>query len=318
LSIRTLGLINMTGRIYDPALRRFLTPDPFVQAPLFSQSHNPYSYVWNNPATLIDPTGTQSVRSESGDEYRWEPSEEGGAYVPSRGFGEGLGEVIEITGPAPSSDDDNATDTLSTGRGIGLLDIAAHPEAFLSEPALTHQEWDWLRTHHPAEAKSLYDWQSARYKDRMEADRRAKEAKFYAMLGPLKLGGDLYMRYVLGNILPGGRIAMMIIDPPSPLEERGLGISARGGSGPRLFRGEIRVRTFEQSRDYSGVPRCRYCGKEITLKPGQPNTMHVDHFEPHSRGGPTTDANATPSCPTCNLRKYKMTISEFAKKMLTW
>ena len=50
------GLIDMRGRVYDHETRRFLTPDPFVQAPLFSQSHNRYSYVWNNPATLIDPT----------------------------------------------------------------------------------------------------------------------------------------------------------------------------------------------------------------------------------------------------------------------
>ena len=47
----------MGGRVYDPDTRRFLTPDPFIQAPLFSQSHNRYPYVWNNPATLIDPSG---------------------------------------------------------------------------------------------------------------------------------------------------------------------------------------------------------------------------------------------------------------------
>ncbi len=52
-----IGLINMKGRIYDPKARHFLTPDPFVQAPLFSQSHNRYSYAWNNPTTFIDPSG---------------------------------------------------------------------------------------------------------------------------------------------------------------------------------------------------------------------------------------------------------------------
>jgi RHS repeat-associated protein len=57
-----LALTNMRGRIYDPIARRFLTPDPFV-SPLFSQSYNRYSYVWNNPATLIDPTGFLPSRS---------------------------------------------------------------------------------------------------------------------------------------------------------------------------------------------------------------------------------------------------------------
>ncbi len=52
-----LGLINMQGRIYDPAVGRFTTPDPFVQAPFFSQSLNRYAYAFNNPVTLTDPTG---------------------------------------------------------------------------------------------------------------------------------------------------------------------------------------------------------------------------------------------------------------------
>ena len=50
-------LVNMRGRIYDARLGRFTTPDPFVQAPFFSQSLNRYSYVLNNPASLVDPNG---------------------------------------------------------------------------------------------------------------------------------------------------------------------------------------------------------------------------------------------------------------------
>ena len=33
-----LGLINMNARLYDPLLGRFLSPDPYVQAPEHSQS----------------------------------------------------------------------------------------------------------------------------------------------------------------------------------------------------------------------------------------------------------------------------------------
>jgi RHS repeat-associated protein len=51
------GLINMRGRIYDPRTTRFLTPDPLAQSPLFSQSLNLYSYVYNNPINFTDPTG---------------------------------------------------------------------------------------------------------------------------------------------------------------------------------------------------------------------------------------------------------------------
>jgi len=37
------GLINMRGRIFDPTIRRFITPDPFVSIPFSSQSYNPCS-----------------------------------------------------------------------------------------------------------------------------------------------------------------------------------------------------------------------------------------------------------------------------------
>ncbi len=51
------GYINMSGRIFDPATRRFLTPDPLVSFPSFSQSFNRYSYALNSPLTFVDPSG---------------------------------------------------------------------------------------------------------------------------------------------------------------------------------------------------------------------------------------------------------------------
>ncbi len=55
-----LGLINMQGRIYHPGIGRFTTPDPLVQAPGFSQSQSRYSYVWNRPLRMVDPSGLEA------------------------------------------------------------------------------------------------------------------------------------------------------------------------------------------------------------------------------------------------------------------
>ena len=50
-------LINMNGRVYDPLIGRFLSPDMYVQLPGFSQSFNRYSYCLNNPLKYTDPSG---------------------------------------------------------------------------------------------------------------------------------------------------------------------------------------------------------------------------------------------------------------------
>jgi RHS repeat-associated protein len=52
-----LGLVNMRGRMYDPMLGRFLTPDPIVQAPMATQGWNRHAYVANSPRNFVDPTG---------------------------------------------------------------------------------------------------------------------------------------------------------------------------------------------------------------------------------------------------------------------
>jgi len=50
-------LINMNARVQDPKIGMFISADPFVQAPYHAPSLNRYSYAWNNPMTLSDPSG---------------------------------------------------------------------------------------------------------------------------------------------------------------------------------------------------------------------------------------------------------------------
>ncbi|MBP1617274.1 MAG: wapA 1 [Bacteroidetes bacterium] len=59
--LAAFGLINMNARLYDPALGRFLSPDPYVQAPDFSQNFNRYSYCLNNPLRFTDPSGEWAI-----------------------------------------------------------------------------------------------------------------------------------------------------------------------------------------------------------------------------------------------------------------
>ena len=54
------NLLNMNARLYDPWTARFLSPDPYVQLPDFTQSFNRYSYCLNNPFKFVDPSGKDS------------------------------------------------------------------------------------------------------------------------------------------------------------------------------------------------------------------------------------------------------------------
>jgi RHS repeat-associated protein len=66
-------IINMNGRLYDPVICRFFSPDNFVQIPEFTQSFNRYSYCLNNPLKYVDPSGERWVDVDD----IWEIDEEG-------------------------------------------------------------------------------------------------------------------------------------------------------------------------------------------------------------------------------------------------
>ncbi len=55
--LSSVGLVHMNGRLYDPAVRRFLGPDNFIQDPYNTQNFNRYSYVLNSPLVYTDPSG---------------------------------------------------------------------------------------------------------------------------------------------------------------------------------------------------------------------------------------------------------------------
>jgi RHS repeat-associated protein len=82
----SLGLYDYRARFYDPALGRFLQPDPLVPEPGNPQALNRYAYVNNNPLKYTDPGGhwletawdilniawdIQAIRQDPGNLWNW-------------------------------------------------------------------------------------------------------------------------------------------------------------------------------------------------------------------------------------------------------
>ncbi|MBQ3239017.1 MAG: VCBS repeat-containing protein [Bacteroidaceae bacterium] len=55
--LREFDLINMNGRVYDPAVAQFLSPDPYIQDASNWLNYNRYAYCYNNPTRYVDPDG---------------------------------------------------------------------------------------------------------------------------------------------------------------------------------------------------------------------------------------------------------------------
>ena len=70
------GLVDMGGRVYDPELGMFLSPDPVVANRHSAQDWNPYAYVGNRPLSRVDPTG-----------FTWAPVDCGAGWAPCLGGG---------------------------------------------------------------------------------------------------------------------------------------------------------------------------------------------------------------------------------------
>jgi hypothetical protein len=98
----------------------------------------------------------------------------------------------------------------------------------------------------------------------------------------------------------------------SPHPERGAFPAGKGNPrGSRRPSPALRDKIFEKGKDAGGVPRCEYCGDEITRAPRQTNSYEADHRTAWSRGGATVEENLGSACRTCNREKSVMSAEEY-------
>ncbi len=65
--VDNFALINFNGRMYDPVLAHFLSPDPYIQNPENPLNYNRYSYCLYSPLQYVDPSGEKiEITGEDG------------------------------------------------------------------------------------------------------------------------------------------------------------------------------------------------------------------------------------------------------------
>ncbi|MBJ7539669.1 RHS repeat-associated core domain-containing protein [Marinomonas sp. C1424] len=84
-----VGLIHMNGRVYDPEIARFISADPIIQAPMYLQDYNRYTYAWNNPLAITDPSGFIDDYSNSQPDSSWNGGSGSSSSSSSGGSGDG-------------------------------------------------------------------------------------------------------------------------------------------------------------------------------------------------------------------------------------
>ncbi len=336
-----LDLIDMKGRVYDIEARRFLTPDPFIPAPLFSQSHNRYSYVWNNPATLIDPTGFHP------DDFETETtcffivcwsnstaSDGGTSGGGSVGDGGSSTNGVSTTVPQqPAAATPNSSDASGTipfepqGSGGGLLLPGDAPtdnfvaaggagpwisiQSFL-DPTWGYVDWDAYEYVTPSQAAQALGWSPdlGSYADvsaRANADPKFRE--LIQRTNALKRPGafDRELGVMASTMGPSRGPTRPIINLDAPR----TGVRA---SGSKISAAEQRAVNALGDAHGCWTPGCGARVPGTKPRPGRPQGNWVgDHQLPNSLTAPGAPQFLVPHCAGCSREQ-----GLFLARMVNW
>jgi RHS repeat-associated protein len=343
-----VGLVHMNGRVYDPLLARFGTPDPTTESPFSTQGWNRYSYVGNSPLNFTDPSGYcfmgcfwQPIFKAIQNLFRQFPI---------------LGTIIQIAagaicGPVCAI----AASTIVAGITSGKLGLALRA-GFITAVTFGIAEFAQglvgdLGGAFAAGADSgsggnPIDWGS---RSNLAGPGYERSLELVAPPAPVATGvmgatvgapnayayvGASETSMSLWPSLVGGAANMILPEPPlrsysqiqlaqafPPVQlfaRPPIVTGPRGGPLTPLERlppgsadGPGAGKAFPRSLndEPEGTP-CIYCVEPTTREPG-PNRYHGEHVIPKSRGGNNLPENHAPSCQTCNLSKGPRTPEEW-------
>lgn len=186
------NLINMNARLYDPLIGRFISPDPFVQAPDFSQSFNRYTYCLNNPLVYIDKNG-EFYHIIAGAVFgavmnlmtNWEYIDCTGEFLATIFIGAGTGAIDALTGFSSS--------VLTSGLNAFANDAIRQ----IGKTAETIHDVDWNLAGNAALCSSLISIASAGMGSALKATKIVDNALY-------KLGVDnLSAKNIIGSAIEG-------------------------------------------------------------------------------------------------------------------
>jgi RHS repeat-associated protein len=178
----------MVGRYYSPPLGRMQTPDPGPAHLLVPGSLNRYTYAWNNPLRVLDPTGRSSVTFVLVDQPGLNHMQ---AIVENTATGETMGSSVS-TGKSKMTAADNLNVTQ-----LSVQDIAADYGAEGKDLSQIDLMW-FTADISDAEAQAMIDMISEWYLAPENYGLLGIHDNFNCSNSSCRLGGVLGMQFLSG------------------------------------------------------------------------------------------------------------------------